>query len=808
MTVQTVNGVPAGKGLMRHTVTKTQPGRAPWTGLLRTALLTCPLLASCREQPAVESIAPPVTTTEQLAPGPDREPATASVVPATPQPEGSQGGSGHQQMVRLLARLAEETALQNPWLGRKMADVWQERLNSLAANDPKHHFLIGHLALAREESRLGAEASVIEHLTTAHTLLPEAQNHMPPHIPNQVRYRLGLAYLRLGETQNCCAQHSGESCILPIVGQGIHKRPHGSRQASKMFLEVLAHAEPESNDFLKAQWLLNLAAMTIGEYPQGVPADFRIPASVFESQQPWPRFPNVAQQRGISTFNLSGGAIVNDFDGDGWLDLVTSTLDPAGPLRFFVNSGDGSFTEQTARAGLTGLSGGLNLEQADYNNDGYMDFLILRGGWFGEHGGHPNSLVRNNGDGTFTDVTFEAGLGVRHSPTQTGAWSDYDNDGDLDLYIGNEHDDPVDAPSQLFRNNGDGTFRDVARSAGVANLRYAKGVTWGDCDGDRFPELYVSNLNAPNRLYHNQGDGTFIDVAPSRNVSNPTYSFPTWFWDYNNDGHLDLYVSSYQIDSDGLSSVVKGYLGKTFEEESARLYRGDGQGAFTDVTAEVQLANDYTLPMGANFGDLDYDGFLDFYLGTGTPEYEALMPNVMYRNQRGQQFTDITFAGGFGHLQKGHAVAFADLDRDGDLDVFAQTGGAFPGDKYHDTLYDNPGFGHHWLAVQVIGRTSNRDGIGARLEAVVRDADGTHRSIFRHVNSGGSFGANPLCQTLGLGAATRVERLVIRWPTSDTEQVFHRLPAGHLVTVLEGAPTCHREPWQVAPTGHTASTSP
>ena len=808
MTSESTDGVPSGIRLMQQTVTTTQPGCSRWNQLLRSALLACPLLVACREQDPIESITPPPETTEQHTSDTQRLPTLPAARPSSPRPPLPREVSGHQRMIRLLARLAAETAQQNPWLGRKMVDVWQTRLDSLAANDPKHHFLIGHLALAREESRLGAEASVIDHLTAAHALLPAAQNRMPPHIPNQVRYRLGLAYLRLGETQNCCAQHSGESCILPIAGQGIHQRPHGSREASKMFLEVLAHAEPDSSDFLKAQWLLNLAAMTIGEYPQGVPAEFRIPTSVFETPEVWPRFPNIATERGINTFNLSGGAIVHDFDGDGWFDLVTSTLDPAGPLRFFVNSQDGSFTEQTAAAGLAGLSGGLNLEQADYNNDGYMDFVVLRGGWFGEHGSHPNSLIRNNGDGTFTDVTFDAGLGEHHLPTQTGAWSDYDNDGDLDLYVGNEHDGPVDAPAQLFCNNGDGTFSDVARAAGVQNLRYAKGVSWGDCDGDRFPELYVSNLNAPNRLYRNRGNGTFVDVASERNVRDPTYSFPTWFWDYDNDGHLDLYVSSYQIDSDALSSVVKSYLGKAFDEEPARLYRGDGQGSFTDVTSEVQLADDYTLPMGANFGDLDYDGFLDFYLGTGTPEYEALMPNVMYRNQNGKSFTDITFAGGFGHLQKGHAVAFADLDRDGDMDVFAQTGGAFPGDKFHDTLFDNPGFGHHWLAVQVIGRTSNRDGIGARIEAVIRTAEGSTRSIFRHVNSGGSFGANPLCQTLGLGTATHVEQLVIRWPTSNTEQVFHQLPADQLIIVLEGAPTCLQEPWLMPATGPAATPSP
>ena len=251
MTSESTDGVPSGIRLMQQTVTTTQPGCSRWNQLLRSALLACPLLVACREQDPIESITPPPETTEQHTSDTPRLPALPAGRPSSPRPPLPREVSGHQRMIRLLARLAAETAQQNPWLGRKMVDVWQTRLDSLAANDPKHHFLIGHLALAREESRLGAEASVIDHLTAAHALLPAAQNRMPPHIPNQVRYRLGLAYLRLGETQNCCAHHSGESCILPIAGQGIHQRPHGSREASKMFLEVLAHAEPDSSDFLK-----------------------------------------------------------------------------------------------------------------------------------------------------------------------------------------------------------------------------------------------------------------------------------------------------------------------------------------------------------------------------------------------------------------------------------------------------------------------------------------------------------------------------------------------------------------------------
>ena len=188
--------------------------------------------------------------------------------------------------------------------------------------------------------------------------------------------------------------------------------------------------------------------------------------------------------------------------------------------------------------------------------------------------------------------------------------------------------------------------------------------------------------------------------------------------------------------------------------------------------------------MGANFGDLDNDGYLDFYIGTGYDNLEALMPNVMYRNQGGKRFANVTTAGGFGHLQKGHAVCFADLDNDGDQEVFQQMGGALPSDKFGDVLYENPGFGNHWITVQLVGTRSNRSAIGARIHIVVTE-NGTPRSIFRHVNSGGSFGCNPLRQTIGLGKATKIEKLEVHWPTSDITQSFDGLTMDQAIRITE-----------------------
>jgi hypothetical protein len=526
--------------------------------------------------------------------------------------------------------------------------------------------------------------------------------------------------------------------------------------------------------------------MTLGRHPDGVPEPYRAPAERFESPIEFPRFRNVLPLLGLETFSLCGGAAVDDFDGDNDLDILTSNWDTAGHMRLFLNNSDGTFTDFSEEAGLKDFFGGLNLVHADYDNDGDNDVYVVRGAWLRKNGRHPNSLLQNNGRGQFTDVTFDAGLGDLHVPCKTAAWGDYDNDGNLDLFVGNESTQDVEAPCQLFRNNGDGTFTDMASRAGLDEKIFAMGSVWGDYDGDRFPDLYVStgfsDLQAslsgggPNRLYRNQGNGTFRDVAEQMNVELPICAFASWFWDFNNDGHLDIYS--------GCSSGPVGVLVSDKRYGLNCLYRGKGGAAFEEVAVDLGL--DYPAqPMGANFGDLNNDGYLDFYLATGNIQYSELRPNLMFLNDRGQKFVNITMAGGFGHLQKGHGVCFADLDNDGDQDVYSETGGAWPGDNYNDVLFENPGFGNHWLQVKLEGRTSNRSAIGARIRVRIEEAGAT-REVFRHVNSGGSFGCNPLRQHLGLGQATRIEELEIYWPTSDTTQTFRDVELDQAIAIVEG----------------------
>jgi len=698
----------------------------------------------------------------------------AGRAPEAPGPEARR--ASHQRMLAYLADPARMLEYDKIFIGQWEFPALQAALAALPPGKQaqKRWDLLGKLGLI--DLRQGRTESAVERFTEACALLPKLEGKAEREALLKTRFYLGLSWLRLGETQNCVARHTSESCLVPIGKGGVHQEQTGSRKAIEVFTALLADAP----DDLTSRWLLNLAYMTVGEYPDHVPPALVVPPAAFASDEPFPRFTDVAPKLGVNSTTLAGGAIADDFDNDGVFDLVASEVLPTGQLRMFKGQRDGTFVERTREANLTGIVGGLNCIQTDYDNDGWLDILVPRGAWLYEQGRVAQSLLHNEGDGTFTDVTFAAGLAEANYPTQAVGWADYDNDGDLDLYKANESTPRIDAPSQLFRNEGNGTFVDVAKAAGVTNDRFAKGCCWGDYDGDRFPDLYVSNLG-DDRLYHNKKDGTFEDVAVKLGVLGPERSFPVWFFDYDNDGALDLYVSSYWTK---VGPYVLDLLGGQSNAELARLFQNDGHGGFRDVTREVGLT-DISITMGANFGDLDDDGFLDFYLATGFPDYEALVPNRMYWNRGGKRFADVTTNGGFGHLQKGHGVAFADLDRDGDTDVFAEMGGAFPGDAFGNALFQNPGFGRHWLEVEVHGVKSNRAGIGARIRCEVTE-NGVKRSIYRHVNSGGSFGANPLRQHLGLGAATRVDVLEIYWPTSDLTQTFRDVAADARVQVNEG----------------------
>jgi hypothetical protein len=588
--------------------------------------------------------------------------------------------------------------------------------------------------------------------------------------------------LRMGEEQNCAEGHNSDSCLLPIRGSGVHTRRLGSTQATAA-LERILRIDPGN---LRARWLLNIAHMTLGSYPDAVPPAALIAPSVFAAAYPLKPFLNVAGSVGLGIYGLSGGAVLDDLDRDGLIDLMVSAIGFRDPVRVFRNDGDGRFSDRTAASGLTGINGGLNLVHADYDNDGLSDVLVLRGAWMEGQGRFPVSLLRNVGNLHFVDVTKQAGLAERLAPTQTATWFDFDGDGWLDLFVGRESTPGDRHPCELYRNNRDGTFTEMARAAGVDLVGYVKAAVSGDYDNDGRFDLYVSIADAPNVLFHNDGrqpDGAwrFSNVAAQAGVEQPIHSFPAFFFDYDNDGWLDLFVAAYKSAAEDVASE---YLRLPTKAAHARLYHNERNGAFRDVTAAMGVAT-VTPTMGLNYGDLDNDGWLDFYMGTGNPDFSTLVPNRMFRNDGGRRFLDVTTAGNFGHLQKGHAIAWADVDNDGDQDLFEEMGGAYQADRAYSALYENPGSGNKWVSLELEGTASNRSAIGARLKVILRSPRGP-RTLYRTVSTGGSFGSSTLRQEIGVGDATGIASIEVRWPGSGRVQLVRGLELGRRYQVREG----------------------
>jgi hypothetical protein len=297
------------------------------------------------------------------------------------------------------------------------------------ATDPIQRLQTG-IQLGLHQAQAGRPDSALNTYAAMEAIIANGID-VPPSRRSQLRMRQAVAFLRMGEQENCIARHGPESCLFPLPPAAFRILPRGSRGA----LTVLEEQLKEFPDDLAARWLLNIAHMTLGQYPDKVPAQWLVPPARFASEHPMPRFPDVAGPAGVDVNDLGGGSIVEDFDNDGLLDIVASSWGFNGPLRFFRNTGTGRFEERTSQAGLVGLNGGLNLMQTDYNNDGRPDlYLSCRTG--------PNILFHNDGPTgpgpstnhwRFSDVTAKAGVEqpIFGFPTW---FFDFDNDGWEDLY--------------------------------------------------------------------------------------------------------------------------------------------------------------------------------------------------------------------------------------------------------------------------------------------------------------------------------------------------------------------------------------
>jgi hypothetical protein len=534
----------------------------------------------------------------------------------------------------------------------------------------------------------------------------------------------------------------------------------------------------------------------------------RDPARQTATPSGLPTFEDVTEKSGINFRHSFGeqklssimeatgsGCAWIDYNNDGLLDLyvvsgryvdgVTKFSKPDGveaTNHLYRNNGDGTFTDVTAQAGVGGKGFGMGVTVGDYDNDGYEDIYVSN--W------NSSILYHNNGDGTFTDVTAKAGVENPHFGTGV-TWIDYDRDGKLDLFVGNylkfdpnakreyfsadAFPGPLDYEGdadRLFHNNGDGTFTDVSHKAGIDNpLGRAMGLTAGDYDNDGWPDIYIANDTMDSYLYHNNHDGTFTNVAQDVNVAfgangEATSAMNPIFGDYENRGWQDIFVSDMRYH---------------------RLFHNPGpKGFWLDTTVETgvaQVSGQY-VAWGDGFFDFDNDGWKDLFIVNGGLHWLIPMEDSVLRNNGNSTFTDVSSELGsyFKFKKVGRGACFADYDNDGYIDAFIMVLGG-----KGILLHNNPppvGMRNHWLTVKLIGTKSNRDGFGARLEAIAGDL---HQYIEATSENGYLSQGDPRPH-FGLGKHTEVDKLIIHWPSGINQEIDH-VKADQFLTVKEPSET-------------------
>ena len=512
----------------------------------------------------------------------------------------------------------------------------------------------------------------------------------------------------------------------------------------------------ESIDRLEALWLLKLTHERQGEDAPALLPRYRFPLRASVPTATDLRFVDVAARVGVAKKDRGRGSAWLDFDGDGDFDLFSVGIQVEHSL--YRNDG-GQFRDVAQATGLADARGGWAATSADFDNDGDDDLFVSRDAWEGRA---PNSLYRND-SGVFIDSGRAAGMSDS-SDSFTATWLDFDGDGYLDLYVANGV-TGTGASNALLHNQQNGAFLNVAVAAAVADSGRTIGTAASDFDGDGLTDLYAVNIGQLNRLYRNLGDGTFVDEAERAGVLFPVEGgYVAFFFDLDNDGHLDLFASTMSAFPDVLNSMVTG---EAIEPNRPFLYRNLGDGTFADIAVAAGLKRSFG-SMGAGLGDLDNDGFVDIYLANGGPQMARLEPNALYRNMGDGTFADITATAGTGSLGKGHGATFADFDQDGDLDLYAGLGGHYDADTWDNALYRNDGPAQHYLSIELVGAQANRSGLGARVAAFAAG-----RVIRAQRQSGFGFGSSnePLLH-LGLGSATRVDSLHVLWPGQPPQRFF------------------------------------
>jgi tetratricopeptide (TPR) repeat protein len=530
------------------------------------------------------------------------------------------------------------------------------------------------------------------------------------------------------------------------------------------------------------QWLFRVSLDQVKGPAPPLPQSALFPVEeprIDPANPPMLAFEDIAPQLGIHHLNGNGTCAWGDIDGDGDQDLIVAGSGTF--IRVYRNDG-GKFTDITEKAGLGHVPSGYSLNLIDYDNDGWLDLYISLNGWSGPM----RNVLFHNEHGKFVDVSKQSGADDPGSGF-VSLWGDLDNDGWLDLVIANGVLKDGSVP-QIYRNNRNGTFTNVTKASGLDEpaSHGAIGLALADYDRDGRLDIFINGLDAgPNRLYHNDGDWHFTEVARKAGVLQPPHNgFVSFFFDYNNDGWPDLLTTSLAPWESVVEALKKGYAPpnpRSIHPDSSRLFRNNGDGTFTDVTFEARLYYP-TGTMGAGVADVDNDGFVDVYLGTGDPQMSRLEPNRFFHNNGNGTFSDLTRYVGFARPgNKGHGVAFVDIDNDGDLDIFAQLGGHYPGDHAYNAFYRNlKGNQNNWLEVDLRGVKSNRFAVGAQLTV---KAGGL--LVYREVKGSEGFGAtSPYRQHFGLGKHAKIDSLEIRWP-SGVKQTFRDLDVNHIIAVRE-----------------------
>lgn len=523
------------------------------------------------------------------------------------------------------------------------------------------------------------------------------------------------------------------------------------------------------------------------------------------------RFIDVTEESGITFKHVNGasdrkfyletmgsGAAFLDYNNDGHLDIYIVNGAPLPgyatdqrPANFlYQNDGTGHFTDVTTEAGVGDTSYGMGCVAGDYDNDGDTDLYVTNFG--------ANVLYRNNGDGTFSDVTENAGVAGGEIWSSSCAFVDYDHDGNLDLYVVNylkydiaKDKDWVDWRGQktygnpqvyqgisdlLYRNNGDGTFTDVTRAAGVHNDGgKGLGITCGDYDNDGRIDIYVANDTTPNFLYRNVGDGRFVDIGPFSGTAYNEHGVAEGgmgvdFGDYNNDTFLDIFVTN-------------------FAYETNTLYHNTTSGAMTDYTniAELGDVSFLKLAFGTKFFDADNDGNLDLFVANGhlystiesdSDTLEYAQADQLFLNTGESSFVDASTTSGeyFSMKRVGRGAAFGDYDNDGDTDIFVVNL-----NQRAALLRNEGGNKNNWLMIKTVGVKSNRDGIGARIKIVTEQ--GTQ---IREVEAGSSYlSGHDLRVLFGLEAESTVTLIQLIWP-SGWKQALTNVEANQILVITEG----------------------